>query len=90
MNVDSTSCCGVIEMYHKRWSQSEAVPTVKNMAKFLGFDYRVLRSSETEDVRQIRHRGTGTVVDSKSLRLLAIDAIAHLNKKQLSLRSAAS
>ncbi len=82
MDVESPNCCGVIELYHKRWSQSEAVPTVMNMAKFLGFDYRVLRSAETEAVSTIRSRGIGTIVDAKSLRLLAIDAVKFLNEKR--------
>lgn len=83
MDVDSMSCCGVIELYHKRWSQNEAVPTVMNMARFLGFDYRVLRSSESENVKQIRHRGTGTMVDSTSLRSLATEAVKHLIHKRM-------
>ena len=81
MNIGSPACCGVIELYHKRWSQSEAVPTVANMARFLGMDYSVLRSREEESVKVIRNRGTGTVVDAAALRELAIKSIGNLRKK---------
>mmetsp|Transcript_21774 Transcript_21774/g.44720 ORF Transcript_21774/g.44720 Transcript_21774/m.44720 type:complete len:294 (+) Transcript_21774:1315-2196(+) len=82
MNLESPKCCGVIELYHKRWSQSEAVPTVVNMARFLRLDYSVLRSAETESVKTIRSRGTGTVVDAKALRELAVRAVFRLSTKE--------
>ena len=78
MNVGAPQCCGVIELYHKRWSQSEAVPTVSNMARFLGMEYSVLRSKEVETVAEIRARGKGTFVDADELRELATRAIASL------------
>ena len=82
MNLESPKCCGVIELYHKRWSQSEAVPTVVNMARFLRLDYSVLRSAETESVKTIRSRGTGTVVDATALRELAVRAVSRLSTKE--------
>lgn len=81
MDVDSAVGCGVIELYHKRWSQSEAVPTVSNMARFLGVDYYKLKSKETESVPEIRKRGKGTMVDAIELRQIATSAIAKLNDR---------
>ena len=82
MNIGSPACCGVVELYHKRWSQSEAVPTVSNMARFLGMEYEVLRSKETESVAEIRRRGKGTYVDAAGLRLAAERAVARLVLRQ--------
>ena len=81
MNLGSPRCCGVIELYHKRWSQSAAVPTVSNMARFLGVEYAVLRSKEIETVEEIRKRGKGTFVDAPALRELAIKAVIALAEK---------
>lgn len=81
MDVDSAVGCGVIELYHKRWSQSEAVPTVSNMARFLGVDYYKLRSKEVESVQEIKSRGKGTMVDAVELRQIATTAVAKLNKR---------
>jgi hypothetical protein len=81
MDVDSVAGCGVVELYHKRWSQSLAVPTVSNMARFLGVDYYVLRSKEIETVQEIKNRGNGTMVDATELRQIVTDAVAKMNQR---------
>lgn len=69
----------IIEMYHKKWSQPQyPPPSVSTMAKFLGIDYYVLRSNETETPQEISKRGTGTMVDTDGLRSVAATAIAKL------------
>jgi hypothetical protein len=82
MDVGSPACCGVVELYHKRWSQSDAVPTVSNMARFLNMEYEVLRSTEPESVAEIRKRGKGTFVDAVGLRSATERAIARLLLRQ--------
>lgn len=82
MDVGASACCGVVELYHKRWSQSEAVPTVSNMARFLDMEYEVVRSVEPESVAEIRRRGKGTFVDTENLRRAAEKAIGRLVQRQ--------